>query len=170
MHPETFRNYLKLSITIVGIFCLALSVVLLPEQALKWGFALLVVLVIAVIPRMSLAIPRSNVAVSFSDAVIFLSFLLYGPASAIVLAGAETLANCYYNKWTGKITFGKYMIATNVSIGAISTAFTVAVWFGLTSSIGIKIDPASVKSVISTLGVFAFTQFFAVTLFAAIFH
>ncbi|HEY2865585.1 MAG TPA: bifunctional diguanylate cyclase/phosphodiesterase [Pyrinomonadaceae bacterium] len=170
MHRETFRNNLKLSITLVGMSCLGLGVVLLPSHALNWGFALLVVLVIAVIPRMSLAIPRSNAVVSFSDALVFLSFLLYGPAAAIVLAGAETLANCYYNKWTGKIKFAKYMIATNVSIGAISTAFTVSVWFVLTRAIGVNIDPASVKSVISTLGVFAFTQFFAVTLFAAIFH
>ena len=170
MYPEHFRNNLKLGIPLVGMLCLAVGIALLPLHAFSWGYALLIVLALSVIPRMSLAIPRSNVVVGFADALVFLSFLLYGPASVILLAGIETLANCYHSKWTGKIKFAKYMIATNVAIGAISTSFTVSVWFVLANATGFNIDPSSVKTLISGLGLFAFTQFFAVTFFAAVFH
>ena len=169
MSPQIIRNYLKLVVSVAGLVCLAWSVWSVPANAIHWGYLLLALLALFIVPKMSLAIPRSNVAVSFSDALIFLSFLLYGAGSAIILAALETLANCYDAKWKGNIKFGRFMIGTNVAGAAVSTAIACYVsslagsWFGL--------GPLSdTRALISTLGILALTQFAAGTLFAAAFR
>ena len=103
---------------------------------------------------MSLAIPRSEVAVSFADALVFLSFLIYGPAPAIILSGTETLANCYYNKWNGNIKFRPYMIAANVSIGTIATTLACLIWYLAAKAIDLNDSFGSTKDLIATLGIF----------------
>jgi hypothetical protein len=123
MQQEMPLNLYKISVTVVGAIFFAVCLISLPVAALSWGFLGLLVFSVLVAPRISLAIPRSNLAVTFSDALIFLAFLIYGPESAVVLAAVEKIAHCYYNKWKGNIKFGKYMIWANASAEAISTSF-----------------------------------------------
>jgi diguanylate cyclase (GGDEF)-like protein len=170
MDREALRNYIKLSVTFIGAICLGVSVLYLPIGQLNGGYLLMLLISALLVPRMSLAIPRSNVAVSFSDTLVFISFLIYGPAPAIVLSGVETLANCYYNKWKGKVKFQEYMIAANVSIGAISTTIACLSWFLAAKLTSLGEFPTSTRSLISTLGIFALSQFICGTLFVAIFH
>ena len=170
MDRETLRNYLKLAVISAGISCLGISLLLLPVQRMNWGYLLMLLMAALIVPRMSLAIPRSNVAVGFSDALIFLSFFIYGPSSAVILSGTETLANCYYNKWKGNIKFGRYMIAANVSIGLISTTLACLAWYLTAKLINLSEVSTDTKSLISVLGILAVTQFLGSTMVAAIFH
>ena len=77
---------------------------------------------------MSLALPRSRFAISFSDAAVFLIFLLYGGPTAIVFAALETAANCFYLRSTG-FFFGRWMIPFNVSVSTVSIAVNLS-WPG----------------------------------------
>src|SRR6478609_8492598 len=78
--------------------CAAVSI---PSSSLTPEFLLLLSFATLIAPRMSLTLPGSRFALSFSDAAIFLGFLLYGGPIAIVLAGIESLANCFYLRSTG---------------------------------------------------------------------
>ena len=169
MSPQRIRNYLKLIVSVAGTICIVWSLWNTPINKTGAGYLVLILLSIFVVPRMSLAIPRSNVAVSFSDALIFLSFLIYGAGSAIILAALETLANCYNAKWKGNVKFGRFMIGTNVAGAAVSTAFACYVSYGVGRWFGL--GPLSdTRALISTLGILALAQFLAGTLFAATFR
>ena len=147
-----------------------MSLYLLPLAKIDVAYVVMLVISAIVVPRMSLAIPRSNVAVSFSDTLVFLSFLTHGPASAVILSATETLSNCYYNKWNGKIEFRRYMIAANVSIGAISTTLACLSWYLAAKFLDLSSFITDTRSLISTLGIFAITQFVCSAMFVALFH
>src|SRR5262249_39768496 len=61
-------------------------------------------------------------------------------------------------------------IATNVSIGAISTTVACLVWYFAAKVIDLGAFPTSTRSLIATVGIFAITQFVCGTLFATMFH
>jgi hypothetical protein len=73
-------------ISVLGAVALSYCLLRLPIPTLGVGFAGLLLFAVVIAPRMSLVIPRSNVAIGFSDALIFLGFLLYGPEAAVVIA------------------------------------------------------------------------------------
>jgi diguanylate cyclase (GGDEF)-like protein len=118
---------------------------------------------------MTLRIPRSRLFVNFSDALIFLSFIVYGGEAAVVLATVEMLANCFYNKYKGNINFHQYMIATNTAIAAISTTFTYLVWTAFVQLRG-NASFSDTRNLIQELGILALTQFLGVSFFAAAFQ
>src|SRR5678815_2766793 len=97
LRRERVLSFTKVSIAIIGASCLAWSLIFFPKDAFGAGFLCLLLIAVLIAPRMSLGIPSSKVAISFSDSVVFLAFLLYGPTSAVILAAAETLASCVYN-------------------------------------------------------------------------
>ena len=156
--------------TLIGAVCLTACVLTFPFAKINLWYVGMMAFSILIIPRMSLAIPRSEVAVSFADALVFFSFLIYGPAPAIILSGTETLANCYYNKWNGNIKFRPYMIAANVSIGTIATTLACLIWYLAAKAIDLNDSFGSTKDLIATLGIFALIQFLAGSLIVALFH
>src|SRR4029079_9510071 len=108
--------------------------------------------------------------VSFSDTLVFLSFLTHGPAAAVILSATETLSNCYYNKWKGKIQFRRCMIATNVAIGAISTTLACLSWYLAAKFLNLSSFISDTRHMITTLAIFAITQFVCSAMFVALFH
>jgi diguanylate cyclase (GGDEF)-like protein len=118
---------------------------------------------------MSLTLPRSKFAISFSDALIFLCFLLYGGKAAIIVAAVETFANCLYLRSVG-FPFGKWMIPTNISINTVATTFTYLVALAIPAFVGSELNPARSQHLITILGLLALTQFFVSSLFAAVFQ
>ena len=170
MDKETSRKYLKLTVLLIGAICVGVSLFYFPLQRLNWGYAVMLALSVLIVPRMSLAIPRSEVAISFSETIVFLSFLIYGPSLAITLSAVEVLANCYYHKWKGTIKFREYMIAANVSIGAISTSFACVCTYVAIAGLELGDYPTSVRSLIATLGIFAVGHFLCGTMIVAVFH
>ena len=80
----------------LGAVCFGVAVVMMPLTVLNYKYLFVLAFGVAVAPRMTLTLPRSNFAISFSDALTLLTFLLFGGPAAIVVAVAETLANCLY--------------------------------------------------------------------------
>ena len=167
--PKTrVLNASKATVVVLGAVCLLAAVATIRISELNWGYLLMVGFAIAVAPRMSLTLPRSRFAISFSDALVFLCFLLYGGKAAIILAAIENLANCVYLRSVG-FPFGKWMIPTNISINTISTSFTYLVVLAIPALIGTELDPGRSQHLITILGVLALTQFTISSLIAAVF-
>jgi diguanylate cyclase (GGDEF)-like protein len=118
---------------------------------------------------MSLPLPRSNFAISFSDALVFLTFLVYGGRPAIILAAAEIFANCLYLRTTG-FKFGKLMIPVNVSINVMSTTMTCGVWALTQDLVGPSFDLSRSQNLITLLGLLAVGQFLFSSVIAAVFQ
>src|SRR5437868_13117644 len=169
MSREFISNFTKGAVILAGGACFAAALVYLPLQAYSPGFLLVLVFSTAVAPRMSLALPRSRFAISFSDACVFAAFLFFGGPAAIVVATLETLANCLYLK-SKNFPFGRLMIYANVSINAISTSITFLVWQLLPRFAFVEFDPNNTQHLIATVGFLALTQFVVSSVFAAVFQ
>jgi len=169
MDKKLASNYAKGIIILTGIFCFALALANMALAAFSWGFIFVLAFAVIVAPRMSLALPRSKFAISFSDALVFLTFLLYGGPAAIVVAASETLANCLYLKAKG-FPFGRLMIQTNVSIATVSTTLTLLSW-DLVKVVAFRdLNPQSTQALVAFLGFLALVQFAASSIFAAVFQ
>src|SRR5687768_10870294 len=127
MNREATTTFYKLSIAIIGGGCFFLALASLKPAVLTWKFAVLLLFTILIAPRMSIALPRSKFILSFSDSMVFLSFLLFGGEAAIIIATAEILSNCLYFKFKG-IEFPRFAILFNVGLVAICTGITFYVW------------------------------------------
>ncbi|MCY7374789.1 MAG: EAL domain-containing protein [Pyrinomonadaceae bacterium] len=159
MNQERLSKFYKLAVIFVGGLCLAWTFFNLPKIVFSWDFLLLLVFALLVTPRMSIALPRSKFILSFSDSVIFLAFIFYGGAAAVLLAAIEVAANCFYLRKKG-IAFGKMMIFSNVAISVISTAVSFAAWSALTSFLNLDVKFTLTSDLIAALGFLAVVQFF----------
>jgi diguanylate cyclase (GGDEF) domain len=169
MHRTLASNYSKVAVITLGVACATYALLSMPGPAFSWGFIICLLLSIFVAPRMSISLPRSKFAVSFSDALIFLTFLLFGGKAAILLATIEMLAHCLFLRASG-YQFGRLMIPTNVAVNTVTTACTYFVWLSLPTLTGVELDPFRTQHLISILGLLALTQFFVSSTLAAIFQ
>lgn len=167
---EKLSNYVKVSIITLGVLCFGVSIFHVLSSEFRFGFLIVLGLTIFVAPRMTLQLPRSRYILTFSDALIFLTILVYGGHAAVVLAGLEMLVNCSYMKWRGKIKFGKLMIPTNAASASLSVFLTIQVWSLFPTISDATIIALNTKHLISSLGVLAFTHFLIFSLYAAIFQ
>jgi diguanylate cyclase (GGDEF)-like protein len=140
----------------------------LSRELLDAGFLIVFAFSTLIGPRMSLTLPRSRFALSFSDAAVFLTFLLYGGPAAIAVAAFESLANCLYLKAKG-FYFGKLMIPTNVSINSVSMTLTYFIWMNLQGVLNITSQVGSTPYLVSTLGSLATVHFAVSSVLMAIF-
>lgn len=169
MNRKRLSEYSKIAIIALGTVVFVFAVLTFPASAFNWGYFLLLVFSVTITPRLSLTLPRPNLAISFSDALIFISLVMFGGPAAIVLATAETQANCLYLRSSG-IKFGRLMILTNVSISAVTTTITYLVWLGINQWVGTELQLTKTQHLIPSLGILALSQFCVSTFFAAIFH
>ena len=155
-------NRAPLSNSFKGITILAATVAFgfalseLPKASFSWGFLVILAFAVIVTPRMSLTLPRSRFAISFSDAAVFLTFLIYGGPAAIVVAALESVSNCFYLRSKG-FYFGKWMIPTNVSINTVSISLTALAWTAVEPSFSFPY--MSTQWIVSTVGILALGQF-----------
>ena len=169
MSREKIANLVKATVISVGAVCLAASVFAMPQSAFSPGYLFILLFCILVAPRLTLSLPRSKFAISFSDALIFLTFLLYGGPPAILLAAVEMLASCLYLRSKG-FPFSPQMIPANVSINAIYTSVTFVIWQTLPSLTGWNFQPTKTSDLISELGILALSQFLVSSVLAGVFH
>lgn len=163
---ERLYHLIKVSLIVLGAFCILLAAATLPSSAIGWGYLILIAASVTIAPRMSLTLPRSKFAISFSDALIFLTFLLYGGSAAILLAAIEMLAHCLYLK----LPFGRLMIPVNMGINAAATTGTFMVWLAIPSATGIALESTRSQDVIIILGILALAQFAFSSILAAVVH
>src|SRR5687768_16294134 len=164
---ERTSNTVKTAVIGFAALCLGYALIRLPESSLTLGFLLVVLFGTFVSPRMTLTLPRSKFAISFSDALVFVAFHLYGGEGAIILAAVETFANCIYLRRSG-FHWGKLMIPVNVSNNVIATAARYLVLMFMQSSAGSDFNPTKTQHLISVLGVLALSQFVVSSFFAAV--
>ena len=169
MSREKISNLSKLAIIAAGAACLGASIAALPLGDLSFGYLFIVLFGVLIAPRMTLSLPRSKFAISFGDALIFLTFLMYGGPAAIVLAAVEMLASCIYLRSKG-FPFGRLMIPANVSINAIYTSCTFLIWQALPGLTGLQFDLTKTSDLISVLGILALSQFLVSATLASIFY
>ena len=167
MNKEQLYTKFKVGMIVLGAVCFGLALFSLPAHAFTLGYLLVLAFSMFVAPRMSLTLPRSKFAISFADAFIFLTFLLYGGKAAIVVATLEMLALCFYLRSTG-FPFGRLMIPTNVSISAVSTTITYFVWLIIPHVALTDLNSTGTAHLITILGTLALTQFLVSTFFAAV--
>lgn len=169
MERKQLADYIKAVVIGLGTLVTGLALFMLPANSFGWGYVLLLSFAILIAPRMSLTLPRSKFSISFSDAVVFLAFLVYGGEMAVFTAFVETLANCLYLKYKGVLS-GRWIIPFNASLAAIVTALSYAVL--LSTSLIQRGDQrsADTRSLMTVLGIFALTQFFSASLFVSMYQ
>ncbi|MBK9152777.1 MAG: bifunctional diguanylate cyclase/phosphodiesterase [Chloracidobacterium sp.] len=162
-------NVLKAVVIAIAATCFIYAIFRLPEGTLGLGFLLVLLFGSFVSPKLSLTLPRSKFAISFSDALIFLTFLLYGGEGAIILAALETFASCIYLRSSG-FRIEKLMIPVNVAVNVITAAATYLFLQLFLSYAGETFHISKSQHLITLLGSLAFSQFLISSLFAAVFR
>jgi len=168
MNRETLSNVVKGLFVLAAVVCLAMALTRLSPATFGWGFLAILVFATLVAPRMSLALPSSQFAISFSDAGVFLTFLLFGGPAAIILATVESVANCLYLRSKG-FHFDRYMIPVNGSISALSITVTYLIWINVPTNPIVASGTASTQRLFITLGGLAIIQFAVSSIIVAIF-
>ncbi len=168
MDRETLSKNAKGMIIAAGAICFVLACAGMFSPRLNIGFILVLAFSVIVAPRMSLALPHSRFAISFSDAAVFLTFLLYGGPAAIVVAALEALASCLYLRSKG-YTFTRLMIPTNISINVVSITMTYLVWLSVPQAPFITPDVGTTQHLIATVGSLAIVQFVGGSIITSIF-
>jgi len=168
MHRRHFAEQLKHAVIALGATILLSALLRFDPADLTFGLFALAAFSIGVVPHLSLTLPRSRFAISFSDAVVLLGFLVYGWQSAVLLAALEMAANCIYLRSVG-FPFGRLMIPTNVSISAVAAAAACAVGIYIPTAVG-DLNPAKSQNLITLLGLMAIAQFVISSVLAATFQ
>lgn len=168
MSKEKKSNFALWAIILSGLLCLAFAVLNSTILEMGWGFFFLLFAVSILTPRMSLTLPRSQLILSFSDSLVFLTYLVYGPWLAICIAFVGEFANCLLLKKRNQLQ-GRFVVLFNAALAALITSTSCGVvWlsgYGKTLQ-----NPASTHSVIIVLGILSLTQFFVSSTFAAIYQ
>lgn len=157
MNRDLLSSIAKWILILAASACFGIALVGLRVSALSWGYLLIVAFAVLAAPRMTLTLPRSRFAISFSDASVFLSFLFYGGEAAMLVAALESLANCLYLRSTGN-TFASLMIPVNVSINTVSITITYLIWSSL-STAGFVSANSITPNLLTTLGTIAILHF-----------
>ncbi len=169
MNRDSISNFYKISIAVVGGFCIVLAFYHLKIAVFSEQFFLLFLFTILIAPRMSIILPRSKFILSFSDSIIFLTFIMFGGETAILIGAIEAFTNCLIMQHKG-VKFSRLAIPFNIGATSISTAITYLVLTYLPLFINIDILSRNTSSLITILGILALTQFLAVSSFASIFY
>ncbi len=172
MNRESTTTFYKLSIALIGGVCVFLAIKNIKPEALNWKLAAIVLFTILIAPRMSIALPRSKTVISFSDSIIFLSFLLFGGEAAIIVACAENLSTCCYFK-IKKVEGVKFSFSTilfNLGYIAFCTGITYLLWKLISKAANFGSDLSLTTTLIPALGVLALSQFITSSVIASIFY
>jgi diguanylate cyclase (GGDEF)-like protein len=170
MNRVKVLTFFKLAIVVLGSLSFTFAVFNLDSKVFSWSFVLLAIFTLTVAPRMSLTMPRSNFSLSFSDSVIFVTFLLFGGEAAIALAPLEVIVSCLFLKLKEPHRFTPTVIVLNFGITALATTITYFVWLKIPAVLGISPTSTNTTSLITALGILAFSQFLSTTSFATLYY
>lgn len=169
MSSEKILKNFRLAIIILGFSAFAFAVFNLELSVLDWKVIPLAIFTFFVTPRMSLLMPRSNFSISFSDSMIFLTFLIFGGKVAIVLASMEVVFSCLYLKAKG-VKFSTDIILFNFGMTSVSTSITYVVWLFLPQVINLKPFSPETTNIITLLAILACVQFLSTSAIAAVYY
>jgi diguanylate cyclase (GGDEF)-like protein len=97
----------------------------LPDHQLDFRFLLLLLLTIAVSSRIAIKVPRVNTTITVADTFVFLTFLLYGPEPAVVVAAADGFSSGLYlsRRWSTVLFNAGASASAVFTTGAIARLF-----------------------------------------------
>ena len=169
MDRKKLSEISKFVIIALGLTITFLAILNLPNESFTLGYILVLAFSVLITPRTSLTLPHSKLTFSFSEPIIFLTFLFFGGKLAILTAFVESVANCIYLKNRGLLK-GRWMVLLNSSAVSLVTASSYG--FVLLSSRVIGFDPnlSNTRSLITVLGILALSQFFGSSAFAALYQ
>lgn len=167
MQKRVFPFYKFLVIT-AGCWMLLWAVGNLSRHTLDANFLYLCFFTVVMTPFMSITLPRGKFILSFSDTLIFISFILYGGEAAILLSAIEVTTNCLYLKKRGT-KFGEHIILFNIASAILSITVTYAVYTSLLYFFGITHQIAVENHLIPAIASLAILQFFLSSILAALF-
>lgn len=169
MNRERLSDNSKIIVIGLGILVTGFALFALPIRAFSLAYLLLLAFSVLVAPRMSLALPRSNFTLTFSDSIIFLAYLEYGAEAAILTAFIGDFANCVYLKNTG-IMQGRWAVLFNSSLSSLVTAISCAALVFFSTFVDINPNSAGTRGLVSVLGFLSLTQFFVSTISGSLYQ
>lgn len=171
--PSMLRTRLtehyKMVIIFLGLISLGIALANLTAKALSFGYLAVLIFAVVVAPRMALSLPRSKFFVTFSDSIVFFTFLVYGGETAVVVAFIEMFANCLYLKRKEGLS-GRWIVLFNSSQAAIVTALVVLAFAQAPKIIGTNLDFTDTRHLIVALGILAISHFLVSSILASVFH
>lgn len=154
------------TIVFAGVVCLGIALANLPKLEINPGYLAVIAFAIVVSPRMTLSLPRANYFLSFSDAVVFFTFVVFGGEHAIIVAFFEMFAHCFYLRRTGKLV-KDWILLFNVALSVVVTSIAYVALLGFSSLLSRELSASSTRDLLVMLGVLSLAQFFASSLLAA---
>ncbi len=172
MNRESTTTFYKLTIALIGGVCIFLALTNIKPEVVNWKLAAIILFTVLLSPHMSIALPRSKTIISFSDSIIFLTFLLFGGEAAILVACTENLSTCCYFKLkkVKGVEFGFLTILFNLGYIAFCTSITYIVWSLVSTSANINSNLSLTTTLIPALGTLALCQFLTSSIIASIFY
>lgn len=155
---KTKAIFLIYAITVLGIAVLLAAAYYLPFHKFDFGLVFLAVFTIFFSSRLSIQMPGSKVHFTMGDALIFLTLLIYGGETSIILAGAEAFWTSLQLRRQG-VSFKYFTILQNAAVMALSMAGAYAAVLIYSSSFHTQLDYHSVTNFVTILGLIVITQF-----------
>ncbi len=159
-------------IYIFGLICLGagtfIAAILSSNfSVFEWHFMLFVLLSLTIASKINFQIPRVRLVLSFSDSLIFLAFLLFGPTEATLFAAIEMAFTCYVLKRNG-VVFPKHSIYVNVAYNTLSISLTAIFWRYFIETFGLSTNWETAGNLITHLGILSLLQFVFTTFLVTI--
>jgi len=154
------KNYMWLVI-VVGAVSFIHSAHDLNYRQLDFRFFLLFLLTVAISSRVAIKVPRANTTITVADTFVFLTFLLYGPEAAVIVAAGDGLSSGLRlsRRWT--------TVLFNAGANA-SAIFTTGAIIRLLFGAGFNIRSEPYSTALIGLCVVAVTQYLLHTWLVAI--
>lgn len=162
---EIFKN----TVIVLGAIAVIFAFLNTDTKKIDFGFLVLTVVSIVLVSRMTLHLPAANIWITFSDGMLFLTFLLYGSEAAIILATLETIGSCFRMRNDG-IKMSNRMILYNGGSTALTAGITAIAFWSLKVLFTIYPQSSNTSDLIVILSCLALIQFFSVSLLAAIYQ
>ena len=156
-------NFFRLFIIGLGGLCFLYAVINSEQTIFTWEFLTLLTVAVFLAPRIMLTLPYSNLSIEFSDAFVFLTFLMFGGESAIILAPLYMTANCFHLKSKG-IKFTPTGIVLNASASALTTALSYGILLFISNFIGFSFQTKDLTNLFTVLTILTITNFFIGTI------
>lgn len=163
------KNY-RIAVAAIGLGLFGFAFLRFNPLYFTPNFIGLFLIAVLVAPRLSVSLPKSKIILSFSDAAIFLVYLLYGGEAAVIAGASEMLISCLYFKYKKAVTFSEFAIPMTVGSVAISISIAYVLTRYLTGTLETDAGTMTNSALVTVLGTFTILQFIVTSFLAAIYY
>jgi diguanylate cyclase (GGDEF)-like protein len=157
-NKDRITNFYLALLLPVGLAAIVWALVNFPFEQISIGLASLSVVTVCFSSYLRIQLPRTKIHLTISDALVFLSLLVYGGQVAVLLTVLETAFTSINFRRQG-VTIKPKTILINVLIGAFSILVTSAVVTAIFGPPDAVIESRRYSQFVWLLGVMALSQF-----------